>query len=100
MFLDILEILVEGALSVIDAKVDIPVISLLYKKITGSDLTFLDTVCLAVAIYTTITFKTLVGKSPFSADNLFDKKVIAADSWQTLQMLYANGGSDETDRWR
>lgn len=94
-FLDILQILVRGLPQVLDATIEIPVISWLYKEITGSDLSFLDLCCLVAAIPTTIIFKLMMGlvtgekREPFP-DNSFTKALIDASSFQEIRQLYRN----------
>lgn len=93
--LDIMQILLEGLPQVLDAVIEIPVISWLYKKITGSELSFLDLCCLVAAIPATIIFKLMMAvavgekQEPFP-DNEFTNALIAANDFQQIQNLYAS----------
>ncbi|RBQ11723.1 hypothetical protein [Pedobacter miscanthi] len=90
--LDILKIMVQTAVGVLDATIRIPVISKVYKKITnGSELSFLDLVCLVVAIPTTVVYKALNNKPPFD-DTSFTTAVINAPDFHTLRLLYSGNG--------
>lgn len=77
--LDIAKILFNGLLSLLDAPLEIPIISWIYKKITGSKLTILDLVCLIGAIPTTIAYKLVTGKSPFPDDSSVATAIAIAD---------------------
>ncbi len=92
--LDLLEMFIEDVFSILDAKITIPVISSVYKKTTGNDHTILDAFCLVVAVPTTIVFKAIEGKAPFSADDSFSKKLLAAKSLPELQKVYAKSDSE------
>ena len=64
--------LMAGAVTCLNAylekKIDIPVISALYKLISGGDtLTMLDLICLIVAVPTTITYEILHDAPPFTS---------------------------------
>ena len=61
-----LEALINVALVALNKQWEIPIITPIYKKVTKSDeLTFLDVMCLFVAIPATILFKIGEGKAPF-----------------------------------
>ncbi|MFD0861679.1 hypothetical protein ACFQ1M_05640 [Sungkyunkwania multivorans] len=85
--LDIVAILVEGVIEILNAKLDIPVLSWLYKEITGNDLTILDVVCLIVAIPGTIIYKLAAEKAPFP-DNAMTQSLIDAKSWDALKAVF------------
>ncbi|MDD7886899.1 hypothetical protein [Flavivirga sp. 57AJ16] len=82
--LDIIKILMQGVLDILDAKIEIPVLSWLYKKITGNDLSLLDVVCLALAIPATLLYKVFKDEAPFP-DNATTSALISASSWSQLQ---------------
>ncbi|OLN96907.1 Vegetative incompatibility protein HET-E-1-like protein 20 [Colletotrichum chlorophyti] len=57
----------------INAEIEIPVLSPLYKSIAGgASLTILDTVCLVVAIPLTVVFKLMTGNSPSKMKGVAD----------------------------
>jgi len=64
--LQIIATVIEGMIDLLDAPISIPILSPLYKKITGDDLSFLDLTCLVCAIPATIIYKLATKKAPFS----------------------------------
>lgn len=82
--LDIIKILIQGVLDILDAKIEIPVLSWLYKEITGNDLSFLDVICLVLAIPTTLLYKISTDKAPFP-DDATTTALIDATSWDELR---------------
>jgi len=71
LILDIIKIIVSGAMEMLDYPLHIPIISWLYKLITGNELSVLDVICLVAAIPITICYKIAFGEAPFS-DDTFD----------------------------
>ncbi|UZD23460.1 hypothetical protein PBT90_08675 [Algoriphagus halophytocola] len=68
-----LEALVEVAYVGLNKEWQIPILSQLYKQISGGDaLTFLDVMCLFVAIPSTILYKIAEGKAPFESSETRD----------------------------
>ena len=63
--LDTIKNLLSGIMDLLDAPLEIPILSALYYRLTGSKLSFLDLVCLIGAIPATVTFKALAGRAPF-----------------------------------
>ncbi|WP_164018962.1 hypothetical protein [Pyxidicoccus trucidator] len=57
--------LVTGAKDLINKKVDLPVISALYREYVGSDMSVLDAVCLLISMPLTTVYKLLKGEAPF-----------------------------------
>ncbi len=90
--LDIIKVLMQGVLDLLDAKIDIPVLSWLYKQITGNNLSLLDVVCFALAIPTTLLYKIGTGKTPFP-NNDTTTKIINAASWEELQDVFSAKGA-------
>jgi hypothetical protein len=91
--IDIIAILVQGIMDILDATIDIPVISWLYKKISGDDLSFLDLVCLITAIPATIIYKLATkGEAPFPQNALTDE-IISATDFARIQQLCASDGA-------
>ncbi|MBV9183501.1 MAG: hypothetical protein JO356_19530 [Acidobacteria bacterium] len=70
VMLELLEDAVKGLQSVLNASIDIPVISYIYKLLTKDDLSILDLLCLILAVPVTILYKVIFGSAPFSADSL------------------------------
>lgn len=66
--LDVFKLLVQTVLSMLDAPLNIPILSPLYKFITGDELTILDLVCFVSAIPATIFYKIARGAAPFPDD--------------------------------
>ncbi len=84
--IDVIVIMVKGLVELMDAPVDIPVISWMYKLITGNQLTLLDASCLILAIPATIVYKIAKNAAPFP-DNELTKAMINAKSFNQLQQL-------------
>lgn len=70
VMLDLLEDAIEGLQSSLNASLDIPVISFIYKLLTGDDLSILDLLCLIFAVPVTILYKAMFGSAPISDDSL------------------------------
>lgn len=64
--LEIIEIVVDGMIALLDATIQIPILSPLYKVISGDELSFLDLVCFIAAIPGTIIYKVVVKEAPFT----------------------------------
>lgn len=87
-FIDVVVILVDGLFSLLDAPIRIPVISQLYRLITGgSELSMLDLICLCVSIPATIIYKLMNNTAPFP-DDAFTAALIHAPDFETIQQLY------------
>jgi hypothetical protein len=82
-----------AALTFLDTEIDIPIISALYQKITGSPLTILDLLCLIIALPCTILYKLFFGGStalpPFTTAQV-QKFCSSSFTWPWLQ----GSGSD------
>ncbi|KAL9042871.1 MAG: hypothetical protein Q9214_003662 [Letrouitia sp. 1 TL-2023] len=77
--LDIIKILVDALFKLLDAPINIPVLSPFYKSITGSDLSFLDLMCFIAAVPTTLMYKLAVGSAPFPDDSTTTALINAKD---------------------
>lgn len=77
--LDVLEAVAAGAAALLDTAIDIPVISGLYKEISGDDLSLIDVACLIGAIPATICAKLFTGAAPFPDDARTNALIGAAD---------------------
>lgn len=86
--LDVFGQLVEGIIDVLAAKLDIPILSWLYKELTGEDLSFLDVICLVAAIPVTIIYKVAAKKAPFAKDDAFTNALINAPSFAEIQAAF------------
>lgn len=86
--LDVFIQLVQGMMDLLTAKLDIPVLSWLYKEISGEDLSFLDLICLIGAIPATIIYKISAGVAPFPQDDAFSESMINAGSFEEIQSLF------------
>jgi hypothetical protein len=84
--IDVIIIMVQGLFDLLDAPVEIPVISWIYKLITGNRLTLLDASCLVIAIPATIVYKVAMNEAPFPNNDL-TKAIINAQSFKQLQQL-------------
>ncbi|MEM1274973.1 MAG: hypothetical protein AAGH74_00460 [Pseudomonadota bacterium] len=94
--LDIAEIILQGILDLLDAKLEIPVLSWLYRKITGSDLSVLDLVCLIAAIPATVIVKMTTGTKPFQSDDL-GQVLRTAGTWSEMETMIAGARPCHSD---
>jgi hypothetical protein len=77
---DTVKVLLTDFDTALDKPVDIPVISYLYTKVTGDQLTPLDATCFIAAIPATVVYKAVRGKAPFpSSDPTTAQLINAAD---------------------
>lgn len=88
---DVLAALVEGVADALNATIEIPVISWMYRKVAGAHLSLLDATCLVAAIPVTIGAKLVTGSAPFSHDAATSALIAAAD-FAALQRA-CNGGA-------
>lgn len=77
--IDILAKLTNGGRAVLNAAIKIPVLSALYKNATGEDLSFMDLVCLIVAIPVTVAYAMIGKTTSTSARDSQDNLTKAAD---------------------
>jgi hypothetical protein len=79
--------MMEGVLDILNAKLDIPVISPLYKIFAEDDLTMLDLVCLVAAMPVTFIYKLVKkDKAPFPDDD-DTKALLAATDFNSIANL-------------
>ncbi|KAF9069721.1 hypothetical protein BDP27DRAFT_1363075 [Rhodocollybia butyracea] len=88
--IQLLEIIMSGLVDMLDAPLEIPILSSLYESISGDTLTFLDLFCLIGAIPATILFKLEAGSAPYP-DNSATTALINATDFSTLSSLLING---------
>jgi hypothetical protein len=85
--IDVLIALSEGVMDALNATIEIPVISWLYKKFVG-DLSLLDLTCLVSAIPVTVGYKLITnGTAPFP-DNATTTALINAPDFASIQKIY------------
>ncbi|MEU8148901.1 hypothetical protein [Nonomuraea sp. NPDC048901] len=84
--INVLAELVEGILEILNATIEIPVLSWLYKKISGNDLSLLDAACLVAAIPVTIGYKLIADAAPFP-DNATTTALIDAPDFATIRRI-------------
>ncbi|MBL8175809.1 MAG: hypothetical protein JNK48_14130 [Bryobacterales bacterium] len=91
--LEIIAAVVEGIIDLLDAPLDIPILSPIYKEISGGDaLSFLDLTCLVCAIPATIVYKLVTNQAPYSAADA--QALQQATSFAALQTIF-NGSSTQ-----
>lgn len=84
--LDVFVQLLDGFVDLLNATIDIPVISWLYKEISGNDLSFLDLICLIAAIPATIIYKMgSDGTAPFIEGDAFTSSLLNATNFSDIQ---------------
>lgn len=88
VLLDLVAQLMTGMIDVLQAELDIPVLSWLYNRLTGEDLSFLDLICLIAAIPVTLIYKATAGKAPFPQGDSFTDGLIDASSLAEIQALF------------
>lgn len=81
--------LVEGMMDLLTATIEIPVLSWLYHKLTGDDLSFLDLICLISAIPITVVYKLSANASPFPKGDAFTDGLINATSFAQIQNVFS-----------
>ena len=90
MIFDVLAQLVRSAVGVLDAKVYIPVLSDILEDVFGiAPFSILDVLCLIGAIPATIIYKIAKNEAPFSANDGFSDKVIAAKDLADLRARFS-----------
>jgi hypothetical protein len=83
-FLQLIGDLVQGMMDKLQQPITIPVLSQLYKRYVGSDLTILDLVCLVCAIPVTVIYKIVNnGEAPFEAND----PLATAPDYQSIGLL-------------
>lgn len=84
--IDVLTALVAGVLDGVTATIEIPILSWLYRKIAGDDLSLLDLGCLIAAIPITLGYKSIASAAPFP-DNATTTALIDAPDFATIQKI-------------
>lgn len=88
--------LAQDIVRLLNETIDIPVISWLYKKVSGNDLSMLDLVCLIIAVPTTVVYKIIAGEAPFP-DNNVTTELIQAPDFESLRNL-CNGNTSSINK--
>lgn len=84
--IDVLIALVEGITDTLNATIDIPVISPVYKLVADADLSLLDLTCLVAAVPVTVIYKAITDSAPFP-DNSTTHALIKAPDFASLQRI-------------
>ncbi|GKZ38055.1 hypothetical protein AbraIFM66950_009969 [Aspergillus brasiliensis] len=77
--LDLAKLFADAFFAVLDAPLNIPVLSPIYKDISGDQLSFLDLACLVGAIPATVIYKAITNTAPFPANDLTNQLITAPD---------------------
>ncbi|KFY68813.1 hypothetical protein V496_00768 [Pseudogymnoascus sp. VKM F-4515 (FW-2607)] len=93
--IDVAKLFIETLLGSLDAPLNIPIISPLYKEFVGDDLSFLDLVCLIGAIPTTIIYKLITNTAPFPDNNQTTALINARDMATIVNTITSNSTSQE-----
>ena len=99
LVLRIIRILTDKVLDDMDEPIKIPVISSLYKKIAGEELSVLDLICLIAAAPATIIYKAVTSHTPFP-DNESTNALIDAPDYPSIQRLFSGKDSDSVARFK
>ncbi|KAI9692299.1 MAG: hypothetical protein M1822_006530 [Bathelium mastoideum] len=91
--LDIAKLLVQAAVSLLEKPIDIPIISPLYKRFAGEDLSILDLMCLIGAIPATIIYKAMTGNAPFADDTETNALIDSTSFTDIISILQGTGDS-------
>ncbi|WP_051695180.1 hypothetical protein [Caulobacter sp. UNC358MFTsu5.1] len=86
--LDVLAQLAAGVVDTLAHRLHIPVLSWLYKELTGDDLSFLDLVCLVAAIPVTLVYKAAARRAPFPRHDAFTQGLIAAGDLDAIKAQF------------
>lgn len=97
LVLRIIRILADKVLDGLDEPIKIPVISALYKRIAGEELTILDLVCLIAAAPATIIYKAITNQTPFP-DNQSTQALIEASDYSSIQQLFSGKDAETAAR--
>jgi len=86
--IDVFVQLAEGFLSLLNEPLDIPVISWLYKELTGDELSFLDLFCFIAAIPATLVCKITLGATPFPQGDAFTQGLLEAEDFEQVRQQF------------
>ncbi|AQH05586.1 hypothetical protein A9R05_41935 (plasmid) [Burkholderia sp. KK1] len=87
--IDVFFQLTAGFADMLDATIEIPVLSWLYRELTGDDLSVLDLICLVGAIAAVVTHKAIFGRAPFPSEDPLTGRLISAGSFAEIQSAYS-----------
>ncbi|MFI7688081.1 hypothetical protein ACIBQ6_03365 [Nonomuraea sp. NPDC049655] len=93
--INVLAELVEGCMEILNATLEIPVLSWMYKKVSGNDLSLLDAACLVAAIPVTLGYKLVADAAPFP-DDATTTALIDAPDFATIRRLCASTPAPST----
>ncbi|WP_414148606.1 hypothetical protein ACMGGR_08035 [Erwinia sp. BNK-24-b] len=86
--IDVALLLTDIYLAIITEKIEIPVLSYLYKELTKDDLSCLDVMCFIAAIPATITYKLTHSTAPFFASDSFSQGLLNATDMSVIRTLF------------
>ncbi|KFY45419.1 hypothetical protein V495_02986 [Pseudogymnoascus sp. VKM F-4514 (FW-929)] len=93
--IEVAKLFIETLLGSLDAPLNIPIISPLYKEFVGDDLSFLDLVCLIGAIPTTIIYKLITNTAPFPDNDQTTALINAKDMAAIISTITSDSPSPE-----
>ncbi|KAF7592488.1 hypothetical protein BBP40_000223 [Aspergillus hancockii] len=82
----------QSAITILDAKIHIPIISDILNAIGVSDITFLDLICWIAALGFTVVYKLVQQSAPFPRNDDSVQTLISAGTWEELEGIF--GQSD------
>jgi hypothetical protein len=89
---DIVHSLIDGAITLLDTPIYIPVLSDILKEFGVSEFSFLDIACWVAAVPANLLFKAIHGATPFPDDE-FTKFLITTTDFMTLSAAFQKAGS-------
>ncbi|KAL3492290.1 hypothetical protein BJX62DRAFT_250712 [Aspergillus germanicus] len=84
--LDLTKLFADALFALLDAPLNIPILSRIYRDISGDQLSFLDLACLVGAIPATVIYKAITNTAPFPANELTNQLITAPD-YATLRNI-------------
>lgn len=69
LLVEIVASLIDGIIDLLDATIKIPVITPIYKFVTGNDLSILDLMCLVSAVPANVIYKATINQEPFPSSD-------------------------------
>jgi len=88
LLIDVIILASDGVMDLLTAGIDIPVLSWLYKEVSGNDLSFLDLICLIAAIPATLVYKSVKDEAPFPHGDALTDSLIGATSFAAVQAIF------------
>lgn len=85
---EVIKQIMEGVLDFLNATIDIPVISWVYRQAAGAELSVLDLACLLAAIPVTVSYKLITNGSPPYPDDATTTALINAPDWASIKRIF------------